>query len=135
MRDKNNHPKIGLSKLKHKELPLSIEEALKDEIPMDWSAPMIYGEEQVKRIPCLNRRYAVEIIKDEWSGGYVATHPTLKGCITTGESETEAISNLKDAKIEWMIAALESGISIPKPVFYRLQSIYKNRNRIRKLSR
>ena len=37
MSDKNNHPKIDLSKLKHKELPLSIEEALKDEIPMDWS--------------------------------------------------------------------------------------------------
>ena len=79
MRDKNNHPKIGLSKLKHKALPLSIEEALKDEIPMDWSTPMIYGEEQVKRIPCLNRRYAVEVIEDEWSGGYVAIHPTLKG--------------------------------------------------------
>lgn len=136
MRDKNNHPKIGLSKLKHKALPLSIEEALKDEIPMDWSTPMIYGEEQVKRIPCLNRRYAVEVIEDEWSGGYVAIHPTLKGCITTGKSDTEAISNLKDAKIEWMIAALESGISIPKPDFYRLQSIYKNqKNRIRKPSR
>lgn len=59
----------------------------------------------------------------------------LKGCITTGKSDTEAISNLKDGKTEWMIAALESGISIPKPDFYRLQSIYKNRNRIRKLSR
>ncbi|WP_446788078.1 type II toxin-antitoxin system HicB family antitoxin [Macellibacteroides fermentans] len=77
----------------------------------------------------------MKTIKDELSRGYEAILPTLRGCITTGESEEAAISNLKDAKIEWMNAALESGISIPGPDIYRLQSIYKNRNRIPKLSR
>lgn len=41
MGDKNNYPKLDLSKLKHKELPLSIGEALKGIIPMDWSTTRI----------------------------------------------------------------------------------------------
>ena len=128
------YSKLYLSRTKHKETPMSMKEAFKDVALMDGGIPKENRKGRSRRIPGPNKRYLVKIIKDELSGGYVATHPALKGCITSGESELDALLNLEDAKIEWKIAALESGISIPKPDIYRLQSIYKNRNRIRKLN-
>lgn len=134
MNKNNGYHNLDLSRIKHTETTMSMKEALKDVAPMDLGIPIENGKGRSRRIPGPNKRYLVKIIKDELSGGYVATHPALKGCITSGESELDALLNLEDAKIEWMIAALESGISIPKPDIYRQQSIYKNRNRIRKLN-
>lgn len=80
-----------------------------------------------------NKRYTIKIISDELCGGYVVTHPALKGCITSGESVTEALLNLKDAKIEWMAAALELGVPIPKADILREQKVYFGRSKIIKL--
>lgn len=133
MSKNKGYPKPYLGRIKHKETPMSMKEAVKDVTQVNWGIPIENRKERPRGIPCPNKRYVAQIIKDELSGGYVAMHPALRGCITSGESELDALLNLEDAKIEWMIAALESGISIPKPDIYRLQSIYKNRNRIRKL--
>ena len=135
MNKNNGYHNLDLSRIKNTETAMSMKEAFKDVAPMDWGIPIENRKGRLRGIPGPNKRYFVKIIKDELSGGYVATHPALKGCITSGESELDALLNLEDAKIEWMIAALESGISIPKPDIYRLQSIYKKRNRIRKLNR
>lgn len=61
--------------------------------------------------------YRMEIIEDTSEGGYVVSFPELPGCITCGDTIESALVNAADAKKEWITAALESGISIPKLVF------------------
>jgi predicted RNase H-like HicB family nuclease len=41
--------------------------------------------------------YPVVIEKDPEAGGYVVYCPTLKGCVSQGETEEEALDNIKDA--------------------------------------
>ena len=59
--------------------------------------------------------YKIEIIKDTDEEGYVAFIPELKGCITTGITEEDALENLKDAKATWLSSALDDGDPIPEP--------------------
>lgn len=59
--------------------------------------------------------YRVEIIKDMDEEGYAAFIPELKGCITTGITEEDALKRLKDAKSVWLSSALEDGDPIPEP--------------------
>ena len=66
--------------------------------------------------------YRVEIIKDTDEEGYVAFIPELKGCITTGVTEEDALENLKDAKAAWLSSALEDGDPIPEPDVVRNNS-------------
>ena len=44
-----------------------------------------------------------------------ASIPQLKGCLTCGDNTIQALSNLEDAKREWLTTALTRGIAIPEP--------------------
>ena len=44
--------------------------------------------------------------KDEEEGGFVVTCPLLKGCVSQGETEEEALENIKDA-ISLYLAGIE----------------------------
>lgn len=59
--------------------------------------------------------YRMELVPDREEGGYAVMFPELPGCITCGETLESAVSNAKDAKKEWFMAALEEGQEIPKP--------------------
>lgn len=59
--------------------------------------------------------YRTEITADKDEGGYVASHPELKGCITCGKTVESAVAALTDAKQVWLEAALENGYEIPVP--------------------
>lgn len=59
--------------------------------------------------------YRIEIIPDKEEGGFVVSCPDLKGCLTTGQTIEEALSNAEAAKREWLTAALEDGYPIPEP--------------------
>ena len=59
--------------------------------------------------------YRLELVPDPDEGGYAVSYPTLKGCLSSGETIDEAVSNAEDAKREWITSALESGIEIPEP--------------------
>lgn len=59
--------------------------------------------------------HRIEIIEDKDEGGFVARFPELPGCISCGETQTEAVKNLMDAKAAWVEAALEDGIVIAEP--------------------
>lgn len=41
--------------------------------------------------------YPIVIEQDQEAGGYVVHCPTLKGCVSQGETEEEALENIKDA--------------------------------------
>ncbi|WP_454280475.1 type II toxin-antitoxin system HicB family antitoxin [Sphingomonas sp. Marseille-Q8236] len=62
----------------------------------------------------------VEPLKPELGGGYVGYIPALKGCITDGETENQAIGNLHDAAASWLEAAVEFGQPIPAKEYNRL---------------
>ncbi len=50
--------------------------------------------------------YPVILEKDEEEGGFVVTCPLLKGCVSQGETEEEALENIKDA-ISLYLAGIE----------------------------
>ena len=41
--------------------------------------------------------YPVVLEQDPEAGGYVVSCPTLQGCVSQGETEEEALENIKDA--------------------------------------
>ena len=59
--------------------------------------------------------YHMEIIEDHDESGYVASFPELHGCLSCGETVSDAIANAMDAKRAWLEAALEKGVSIREP--------------------
>ena len=59
--------------------------------------------------------YRMEIVRDADEGGFVASFPDLKGCITCGETVGAAAANAEDSKREWLAAALEDVYEIPEP--------------------
>lgn len=59
--------------------------------------------------------YKIEVIPDVDDGGYGVCIPDLPGCLSTGATIEEAISNIEEAKREWITAAVEDGLTIPEP--------------------
>lgn len=41
--------------------------------------------------------YPIVLEQDHETGGFVVYCPTLKGCVSQGETEEEALENIKDA--------------------------------------
>lgn len=52
-------------------------------------------------------------------GGWMATIPSLPGCTGDGETEVEAIEDVRAAALEWAEAATVDGDPIPAPSPYR----------------
>jgi predicted RNase H-like HicB family nuclease len=50
--------------------------------------------------------YPIVIEQDPEAGGYVVYCPTLKGCVSQGDTEEEALDNIKDA-IKTYLASIE----------------------------
>jgi len=60
-------------------------------------------------------KYAIEIFYSEEDEGYIAVVPELPGCSTFGESEEEALKEVKVAIELWLQVAEQEGREIPKP--------------------
>lgn len=63
----------------------------------------------------MNLPYRLEIVKDMDEGGFVASFPELRGCMTCGDTVEQACKNAEDCKREWIMAALEENYEIPEP--------------------
>jgi len=62
--------------------------------------------------------YTIRISKDETIDGqivYLAMHPELPGCMAQGETVEEAIENLKEVTLEYILSLLEDRLPIPIP--------------------
>ena len=57
--------------------------------------------------------YPVEIFWSEEDGGFIAIHPDLPGCSAFGETEEEALIELKDAAVVWIEAMRAANNPIP----------------------
>jgi predicted RNase H-like HicB family nuclease len=45
--------------------------------------------------------------------GYVATVPTLPGCVSQGQTKREALKNIKEAMEVYIETLLEDGLPVP----------------------
>ncbi len=61
----------------------------------------------------MKRPYKLELIEDPDEGGFVASYPELKGCITCADTAEGAVDAAKDAKRVWLEAALSNDFPIP----------------------
>ncbi len=61
----------------------------------------------------MKRPYKLELIEDPDEGGFVASYPELKGCITCADTAEGAVDAAKDAKRAWLEAALSNDFPIP----------------------
>ena len=59
--------------------------------------------------------YKMELVPDTEEGGFVVSFPDLPGCLSSGETMEQAITNAEDAKKAWLEAALEENIPISEP--------------------
>ena len=63
-------------------------------------------ESELRIINVDGRSYEVSLISDTSSGGYVVECPAIKGCVSQGETEAEALEMIQDA-IELCLEVLE----------------------------
>lgn len=62
----------------------------------------------------LSLPYTIELTPDV-DGFWFAEIPLLEGCMTNGESQTDALAMIEDAKRAWLTTALDMGLPIPEP--------------------
>ncbi len=60
-------------------------------------------------------RIHIEPLSEEDGGGYVAFVPDLPGCMSDGETEQEALSNVLEAISDWLDCAKSMKRPIPEP--------------------
>ncbi len=69
--------------------------------------------EEVEKI--VSRPYLRELVKNE-DGTWFARIVEFAGCMTEGDTQTEALANLEDAMMAWVEVKIEDGDSIPEPI-------------------
>jgi len=60
-------------------------------------------------------KYAIEIFYSEEDNGFIAVVPELPGCSAFGETEEEALKEIKIAMELWIEVANKEGRKIPEP--------------------
>lgn len=80
-----------------------------------------------------SKNYRIEILKlsDEDGGGFLATVPSLPGCMSDGETQEEALINVRDAIKCWIETAEELGREIPLEDGYKSEDDYSGKLSLR----
>jgi len=55
------------------------------------------------------------VLEEDEEGGFVATIPGLRGCVSQGDSLEEALGHLENALSGWLEVAQKRGLHIPLP--------------------
>ena len=71
-------------------------------------------------------KYSIEIFYSEEDGGYIALAPELPGCSAFGETEEEALKEIKVAIDLWLETAQKEGRGIPQPIEKELLKSFMN---------
>jgi predicted RNase H-like HicB family nuclease len=64
----------------------------------------------------MNLHYRIELVPEE-DGSWAALVPELPGCLGAGDTITEALEMLEDAKSGWFASRLKHSDPIPEPQF------------------
>ncbi len=65
-------------------------------------------------------KYAIVVAFSEEDKGYIATVPELPGCSAFGDTEEEAIKEVKVAVSLWLFAARKAKRKIPEPIVEKM---------------
>lgn len=57
----------------------------------------------------------IDPLSEEDGGGFVATVAELPGCMSDGDTQEEALANVKAAMAAWIATAEKMGREIPAP--------------------
>jgi DNA-binding transcriptional MerR regulator len=60
-----------------------------------------------RKVKVSGTTYSVVLEPDVVDGGFIAECPALPGCVTDGETQEEALSNIRDAIADWHAAGQE----------------------------
>ncbi|MBN1166068.1 MAG: type II toxin-antitoxin system HicB family antitoxin [Methanospirillaceae archaeon] len=63
----------------------------------------------------MKNKYPIEIFFSHEDEGYIALAPDLPGCSAFGETEEEALAEIKNAIALWVETAEKEGKGIPDP--------------------
>jgi len=77
----------------------------------------------------LNLPYGIMIFPDETSG-YTAFIFELSGCMTQGETLSETLDNLQEAKELYLKSLLKDGTEIPEPKESDFDELLELKNRL-----
>ena len=72
-------------------------------------------------------KYSIELFYSEEDGGYIALAPELPGCSAFGETEEEALKEIKVAIDLWQETAEKAGREIPQPIEKELLKTFMER--------
>ncbi|MCJ7791577.1 MAG: type II toxin-antitoxin system HicB family antitoxin [Dehalococcoidia bacterium] len=72
-------------------------------------------------------KYSIEIFYSEEDGGYIALAPELPGCSAFGETEEEALREIKVAIDLWLETAQKEDRGIPQPIEKELLKSFMDR--------
>lgn len=61
--------------------------------------------------------HVVSPLPEEDGGGFLITFPDLPGCMSDGDTETQALRNGRDAFAAWISARVDAGKKIPEPSY------------------
>ena len=65
-------------------------------------------------------KYQILICWSDEDQAFIAEVPELPGCMAHGASQTEALTNVKDAIELWLDTAREFGDKLPESQYWRL---------------
>lgn len=60
-------------------------------------------------------RYPAHVFYSDEDEGFIAIAPDLPGCSAFGDTQEQAICELRDAIVAWQIAARDAGNRVPEP--------------------
>ena len=72
-------------------------------------------------------KYSIEIFYSEEDGGYIALAPELPGCSAFGETEEEALKEIKVAIDLWLETAEKEDRGVPQPIEKELLKSFMER--------
>lgn len=61
------------------------------------------------------QRYPAHVFYSEEDEGFIAIAPDLPGCSAFGDTQEEAVGELRDAIVAWQMAARHAGNPVPEP--------------------
>jgi predicted RNase H-like HicB family nuclease len=76
-----------------------------------------------------NYKYSIEIFHSQEDEGYIALAPELPGCSAFGETEEEALKEIKIAIELWLEIAKKESREIPQPIEKELLKAFMDRVR------
>jgi predicted RNase H-like HicB family nuclease len=74
-----------------------------------------------------NYKYSIEILYSHEDEGYIALAPELPGCSAFGQTEEEALKEIKTAIDLWLEIAKKESREIPRPVEKELLKAFMDR--------